>query len=103
MSKCIECLHYNVCTFGKCDIISGCPFYKDRSEWVHLPYKLGETVWFITGIHNSLIKDAKVENFSVDELGVSYIGVRTADDIYFKRDTNEFYSSIEEAEKYQGI
>ena len=37
MSKCIDCLHYNICTFGKCDIISGCSFYTDRSEWVHLP------------------------------------------------------------------
>ncbi len=37
MSKCIDCLHYNICTFGKCDIISGCPFYTNRSEWVHLP------------------------------------------------------------------
>ena len=42
MSKCIDCLHYNICTFGKCDIISGCPFYTDRSEWVHLPCNIGK-------------------------------------------------------------
>lgn len=45
MSKCINCLHYNVCTFGKCDIISGCPFYTDRSEWAHLPCNIGKTVY----------------------------------------------------------
>lgn len=45
MSKCIDCLHYNTCTFGKCDIISGCPFYTARSEWVHLPCKVGDTIY----------------------------------------------------------
>ena len=47
MSKCIECLHYNICTFGKCDIISGCPFYTARSEWVHLPCKVGDKVYIV--------------------------------------------------------
>ena len=47
MSKCIECLHYNVCTFGKCDIISGCPFYTNRSEWVQLPCKVGDILYFV--------------------------------------------------------
>lgn len=47
MSKCIDCLHYNICTFGKCDIISGCPFYTDRSEWVHLPCKVGEKTFLL--------------------------------------------------------
>lgn len=45
MSKCIDCLHYNICTFGKCDIISGCPFYTARSEWVHLPCKVGNSIF----------------------------------------------------------
>lgn len=47
MSKCIDCLHYNICTFGKCDIISGCPFYTARSEWVHLPCKVGDILYFV--------------------------------------------------------
>ena len=48
MSKCIDCLHYNICTFGKRDIINAfgvCPFYTDRSEWVHLPCKVGDTIY----------------------------------------------------------
>lgn len=45
MSKCIDCLHYNTCIFGKCDIISGCPFYTAHSEWVHLPCKVGDLVY----------------------------------------------------------
>lgn len=45
MSKCIDCLHYNICTFGKCDIISGCPHFTARSEWMHLPCKVGDKVY----------------------------------------------------------
>lgn len=45
MKKCIDCLHYNSCTFGKYDIIRGCSFYTNRSEWVHLPCKVGDTIY----------------------------------------------------------
>lgn len=48
MSKCIDCLHYNICTFGKSDIINAfgvCPFFTARSEWVHLPCNIGKTVY----------------------------------------------------------
>ena len=51
MSKCIDCLHYDICTFGKSDIINAfgvCPFYTDRSEWMHLPCKAGDTLYEIT-------------------------------------------------------
>ena len=116
MSRCINCLHYKACkgtyyTAKGCDNIalydfdgemyadSGCEDFTDRSEWVHLPFKLGDTVWFITGIHNTLIKSAKVEELSIDELGVSYIGVRTDNNIYFEKNTNHFHSTPEGAEK----
>lgn len=52
MSKCIDCLHYNICTFGKCDIISGCPHFTDRSEWVHLPCELGDIVFYFQGAYH---------------------------------------------------
>lgn len=66
MSKCIDCLHYNVCTFGKCDIISGCPFYTNRSEWVHLPCKIGKTAYFI---RNSKIIETAVEKIVIKKNG----------------------------------
>lgn len=70
MSKCIDCLHYNICTFGKCDIISGCPFYTNRSEWVHLPCKVGDTAYYFEGAYylknknNWEVKPIKVTEFS---------------------------------------
>lgn len=47
MSKCSNCLHYKVCPDSKYEIISGCPFYTNRSEWVHLPCKVGDKVYIV--------------------------------------------------------
>lgn len=50
MSKCMDCLHYNICTFARSDIINAfgvCPVYTDRSEWVHLPCKVGDKVYIV--------------------------------------------------------
>lgn len=81
MSKCIDCLHYNICTFGKCDIISGCPFYTARSEWIHLPRKVGDRIYLTDGIriYKSTIRAIKIssantvyftENISFDERAI---------------------------------
>lgn len=99
---CKDCLHYERCKklgIFNVETLSVCEDFTDRSEWVHLPFKLGDTVWFITGIHNTLIQSAKVEELSIDELGVSYIGVRTDNNIYFEKNTNHFHSTREEAKK----
>ena len=68
MSKCIECLHYNICTFGKCDIISGCPFYTDRSEWVHLPCKVGDKLYEITS--RKTISEYQVTAIHIELFGI---------------------------------
>lgn len=113
MSKlCKDCLYYAAHkaffeklsgknTFDKffAHAAAHCEFFTARSEWMHLPFKVGDTVWYITGIHNTLIKSAKIEELHIDETGISYIGVRTDNNIYFETNTNEFYSTREKAEK----
>ena len=57
MNECIECLHYQACKDthdildtacrGEFDyeaLARGCKNFTDRSEWVHLPCKVGDTV-----------------------------------------------------------
>ena len=41
---CKDCLHYEVCYYHDFD---GCEHFKDKSEWVHLPVKVGDEVWVI--------------------------------------------------------
>lgn len=98
MSKCIDCLHYNICTFGKCDIISGCAFYTARSEWVHLPCKVGDKVWYITGICNKLIKPAIVKEIIIDGKGIKDLYV-CGNGYNFERSFDIFYLTYKAAEK----
>ena len=44
---CKDCLHFEVCDYaGECQYPQGyCKFFKDKSEWIHLPYKVGDIVY----------------------------------------------------------
>lgn len=53
--KCADCLHYEACqswirhgTALWDDFhysVEDCPFYEDKSEWIHLPCKVGDTFY----------------------------------------------------------
>ena len=49
MKTCKDCLHYEACKdYGVdevCEELSVCKQFTDRSEWVHLPCKVGDTVY----------------------------------------------------------
>lgn len=52
MATCKDCLHHDLC---KCvgtikmypEKSDGCSFFKERSRFVELPCKVGDTVWYI--------------------------------------------------------
>ena len=46
---CKDCLHYEVCYYHD---FEECEWFKDKSELVHLPCKVGDTVWVITSPFN---------------------------------------------------
>lgn len=86
MSKCIDCLHYEACkgtyyTAKGCDNIalydfdgemyadSGCEDFTDRSEWSHLPCKVGDTVYYFDGAYYLKNKSMwKIKPIKVTEL-----------------------------------
>ena len=58
MSECIDCLHYEACKdihdildtacSGEFDyeaLARGCKNFTDRSEWEHIPYKVGDSIF----------------------------------------------------------
>ena len=49
MKICDNCLHCKVCTQHYADI-RNCADFADRSEWVHLPCKVGDKVYQTDGI-----------------------------------------------------
>lgn len=102
MSKCIDCLHYERCKkLGIINIetLSVCKDFTDRSEWVRLPCNVGVIVWYITGIHHSLIKSARVEEIIINETGIRELYVSTENGCYFQNDITTFYFTREAAEK----
>ena len=41
---CKDCLHYQMCVYSG---DKSCPYFTDRSEWVHLPCKVGEKTFLL--------------------------------------------------------
>ena len=99
MSKCIDCLHYNICTFGKRDIINAfgvCPFYTDRSEWVHLP---------CVAMVEQFIKDGKFDRRKTAHNGriaVVYIDKKKRDSPLIDI-TEQFYNTDKAQERIKAL
>ena len=54
MATCKECIHHDVCTFAddaryQDDICKHCESYKDKSRYIELPCKVGDTVYYFKG------------------------------------------------------
>ena len=69
---CENCLHYERCKklgIFNIETLSVCEDFTARSEWVHLPCKLGNHVFIIPTKENSLeeITEMKVLGFSIGE------------------------------------
>jgi hypothetical protein len=61
-------------------------------------YNVGDTVWYITGIHRTIVKSAIVEEIIINCNGVSDLFV-TSDTGGFENSVDIFYKTKEEAEK----
>lgn len=107
---CKDCIHYEVCSqFSKFDGANHeyytytnksekCECFKNKNEFVRLPCKVGDTVYYITGIHKSLIKPAKIKEIIFDSTGIRDLFVST-DNCDFENSFDIFYLTQEEAEK----
>lgn len=79
MKDCKDCLHNGVCyTQETCNDIEqqlkdfGCEDFTDRSEWVHLPCKVGDTVFCL---YDRDYGEYKVMTMNIDLLGKPKIRV----------------------------
>lgn len=53
MATCKECLHVEACLESDKDLI--CRDYKDRSRFVELPCKVGDTVYLLHNVYNNIL------------------------------------------------
>ena len=59
---CEDCIYYKAC-----EADGVCTEFSDRSEWVHLPCKVGGMVYVI---HDDKVKQAVILAFYVDKVGI---------------------------------
>ena len=99
MSKCIDCLHYNICIFGKCDIISGCPFYTNRSEWVHLPCKVRDKLYKVVPDFEKPFGNITIQEYTVSGIGINVFVSNPYNAFGVHRIGADVFLTREEAEK----
>lgn len=123
---CKDCLHYNACkgtynaTIDNAEYfdfddkhyadIYGCEDFTEAVSWVHIPYKIGDTVWFITGVNDDTIVSGSIEAINLSQSYDAYCTIRNVSisspfkggKIYFVRYIDSIYHSEEEAEKALG-
>lgn len=63
------------------------------------PCKVGDTVYYLGGIHKSLVKSATVEEIIASSNGVSDLLVNSENGVTFENSVDIFYFTPEEAEQ----
>lgn len=66
---------------------------------VHLPCSFGDKVYYISGIHNTLVEEAIVKEFYVSQYSVSYGVYDEKKKYFFVLEPDEVYFTREEAEE----
>ena len=106
---CKDCIHYEACreydrafwghTSNKhSDLINAkpedCPYFKDRSRFVELPCKLGDTVYYFNS-------DGEIYSQKVSGFIVNFVGILVDSDVMFDSHLmgDRFFSTREEAEQ----
>ena len=84
--------------FGRNEAYYKLQHYEDLEEQgrlIELPCKVGDTVYYITGIHNTLIKSAKVEEVYFGDVFAVHVSTKNTSFTLVER---EFFLTKEEAE-----
>ena len=100
MASCKECIHFDRCKglykFDRLQkaVSKGCSYFKDRSQFVELPCKLGDTVYYFNSA-------GKIFSQKVSGFIVNFVGILVDSDVMFDSHLmgDRFFSTREEAEQ----
>lgn len=98
MKTCKDCLHNEMCYATHTDDNPTCCDFTDRSKWIQLPCRVGDIVYYITGIGHNLIKPATIKEIIIDKNGIKDLYV-CGNGHNFENSYDIFYLTREEAEK----
>lgn len=103
-NDCKDCLHYKLCgVFGYVSSVKFCGFYTDRSRFVELPCKVGDTVYIALngyGVLKDTVKEFRItsrriwirpEKFGMDCLleNMAFFTREEAEKVLKERDSND--------------
>lgn len=102
---CKDCIHYEICNKRKNSISLDpmgcgykCPDFKDKSRFIELPCKVGDTVYVIRKIPNSVIKPFITEE-KIEPWAVTYENIMGGHSrILIEEFNNSVFLTKEEAE-----
>ncbi len=99
---CEDCLYYERCKklgIFNLETLSVCEDFTDRSEWVHLPCKIEQQLWFV---ENGEVKASTVDRLVYEELSTNDIFTRIDGygfSVFFEDIGKIVFFTREEAEK----
>ena len=75
---CKDCIHYDVCLLGACinGVTGTCLNFKDKSRFIELPCKVGDTVHYFSGDFGTILP------YFVENLNIAYLGEKGENCVY---------------------
>ena len=99
MKKCKSCFYAKVCMFEDHQSQNGCKEYLNNKKVIITPYSVGDTVYYITGIHGRLAKPARVEEIYYNGSDFS-LRLVSENNVYFDLPADKVYATEENCLKH---
>lgn len=85
--NCKDCIHYDVCFYLKrVNETDLCECFQNKSEWIHLPCNVGDTVYYVTDRYRHY------KEFEIVETTVTKVG-KNKKGIFFQMQINSIYET----------
>ena len=94
--RCIDCFYAKFCPNDPAE--TPCNKFLDETHVFVAPVAIGDTVYYIAGIHGRPVKPAKVEDISFNGSGIT-LGLVSENNVYFDMLLEKVYLNKTEAEK----
>lgn len=100
INNCTDCIHFSVCSIVDLPMnsVDDCRFFLAKNK--NYSFNVQDTVYYITGIHNTLVKEATVVGLHIGVHGIEDVTVLNEDWVTFTNFPAIFYKTREEAEKH---
>lgn len=101
MKKCQSCFYSNICMFTEHLSQYGCKKYLNNEKVIITPHSVGDTVYYIAGIHGRLAKPARVDEIYYNGCDFGFRLV-SENNVYFDMPADKVYATKELCEQNIG-